>query len=65
MPRFIPGEKLSILGKPVFVCSASQIWDLAEGKTNTMELAEAIDNSGTASFRIHYRNTVYTCTGFR
>ena len=51
MPRFIPGGKLSILGKPVFVCSASQIWDLAEGKTNTMELAEAIDNSGTASFR--------------
>ena len=27
-------------------CLASQIWELAEGKTNTMELAEAIDNSG-------------------
>ena len=30
--------------------SASQIWDLAEGKTNTMELAEAIDNSDLEAF---------------
>jgi len=29
---------------------ASQIWDLAEGKTNTMELAEAIDNSDLEAF---------------
>ena len=30
--------------------SASQIWDLADGKTNTMELAEAIDNSDLEAF---------------
>ena len=30
--------------------SASQIWDLAEGKTNTMELAEAIDSSDLEAF---------------
>jgi len=29
---------------------ASQIWELAEGKTNTMELAEAIDNSDLEAF---------------
>lgn len=29
---------------------ASQIWDLAEGKSNTMELAEAIDNSDLEAF---------------
>jgi len=29
---------------------ASQIWDLADGKTNTMELAEAIDNSDLEAF---------------
>jgi len=29
---------------------ASQVWDLAEGKTNTMELAEAIDNSDLEAF---------------
>jgi len=29
---------------------ASQIWDLAEGKTNTMELAEAIDDSDLEAF---------------
>ena len=35
----------------IFVlCLASQIWDLAEGKTNTMELAEAIDNSDLEAF---------------
>ena len=33
----------------VFI-SASQIWDLADGKTNTMELAEAIDNSDLEAF---------------
>ena len=33
-----------------FHVSASQIWDLAEGKTNTMELAEAIDNSDLEAF---------------
>ena len=32
------------------MCLASQIWDLAEGKTNTMELAEAIDNSDLEAF---------------
>ena len=30
--------------------SASQIYDLAEDKTNTMELAEAIDNSDLEAF---------------
>ena len=30
--------------------SASQIFDLADGKTNTMELAEAIDNSDLEAF---------------
>ena len=30
--------------------SASQIWELAEGKTNTMELAEAVDNSDLEAF---------------
>jgi len=29
---------------------ASQIWELAEGKTNTMELAEAVDNSDLEAF---------------
>jgi len=29
---------------------ASQIWDLAEGKSNTMELAETIDNSDLEAF---------------
>jgi len=29
---------------------ASQIWDLAEGKSNTMELAEAVDNSDLEAF---------------
>ena len=32
------------------IFSASQIWDLAEGKTNTMELAEAIDDSDLEAF---------------
>ena len=30
--------------------AASQIWDLAEGKSNTMELAETIDNSDLEAF---------------
>ena len=30
--------------------TASQIWELAEGKTNTMELAEAVDNSDLEAF---------------
>jgi hypothetical protein len=29
---------------------ASQIWELAEGKSNTMELAEAIDSSDLEAF---------------
>ena len=33
-----------------FSISASQIWDLADGKSNTMELAEAIDNSDLEAF---------------
>jgi hypothetical protein len=32
------------------VFSASQIWELAEGKSNTMELAEAIDSSDLEAF---------------
>jgi hypothetical protein len=32
------------------VLSASQIWELAEGKSNTMELAEAIDSSDLEAF---------------
>ena len=32
------------------IISASQIWDLADEKTNTMELAEAIDNSDLEAF---------------
>ena len=36
--------------KRTFHISASQIWDLADGKTNTMELAEAIDNSDLEAF---------------
>ena len=34
----------------VSLFTASQVWDLAEGKTNTMELAEAIDNSDLEAF---------------
>ena len=34
----------------IYLFSASQIWDLAEEKTNTMELAEAIDNSDLEAF---------------
>ena len=34
----------------IYTFSASQIWDLAEGKSNTMELAEAIDNSDLEAF---------------
>jgi len=30
--------------------AASQIWELAEGKSNTMELAEAIDSSDLEAF---------------
>lgn len=29
---------------------ASQMWDLSEGKTNSMELADAIDNSDLQEF---------------
>lgn len=29
---------------------ASQMWDLAEGKANSMQLAEAIDNSDLQEF---------------
>lgn len=29
---------------------ATQMWDLAEGKTNSMQLAEAIDNSDLQEF---------------
>ena len=32
------------------IFAASQIWELAEGKTNTMELAEAVDNSDLEAF---------------
>ena len=42
-------SKTLYCSKHLFVI-ASQIWDLAEGKTNTMELAEAIDNSDLEAF---------------
>lgn len=29
---------------------ATQMWDLSEGKTNSMQLAEAIDNSDLQEF---------------
>ncbi len=40
--------KLSLIVNVFF--SASQIWELAEGKSNTMELAEAIDSSDLEAF---------------
>ena len=33
-----------------YFVTASQIWELAEGKSNTMELAEAVDNSDLEAF---------------
>ena len=45
-----PETALALSHLSLSAISASQIWDLADGKTNTMELAEAIDNSDLEAF---------------
>lgn len=37
------------MSRPVY-CAATQIWELAEGKCNSIDFAEAIDNSDLEDF---------------
>ena len=50
MPSWVRPSTCGIGSYLTNIFAASQIWELAEGKTNTMELAEAVDNSDLEAF---------------
>lgn len=43
-------DVMTNVDKTLIFVLASQIWELAEGKTNSMDFAEAIDNSDLEAF---------------
>ena len=50
MPSWVRPSTCGTGSYLINIFAASQIWELAEGKTNTMELAEAVDNSDLEAF---------------
>ena len=50
MPSWVRPSTCGTGSYLINIFAASQIWELAEGKTNTMGLAEAVDNSDLEAF---------------